>query len=46
MIVVTYGALCLIYALMHDDISINVSAIIFSTIKMAHYNKGHKNRFG
>lgn len=38
--------LCIIYALMHDDININIGAVIFSTMKKVHYYQLCRYRFG
>ncbi|KAF3645651.1 hypothetical protein FXO38_19546 [Capsicum annuum] len=44
MMKVTHDRVCIIYALMHEDVELNVGAIIFSAIRKARFLGG--NRYG
>lgn len=42
---VTRDKVCLIYTLIHNDIDINVGAMIFLVMNKAHYHQGHRYGF-
>lgn len=42
---VTHDMVCLVYALMQDDIYINVAVVILSIIMKARYNQGQRYGF-
>lgn len=42
----TYDRVCLIYDLIHDDMDSNVGDVVFSAMRKARFNIGHKYGFG
>lgn len=43
---ITYDKVCLVYALIWEDIDINVGVVILSRLKKGYYHQGHKYGFG